>query len=130
MELKGKLKVINGIVQVSEKFKKRDIVISVSDGNYVQDILVQFNQDNAYLVEEFKEGDDIVVGINLRGRAWINPKGEEKYFNTIEGWRISVDSSVSSEVPVAKQAPVAKPKTTIAQDMASGDLSNDDDLPF
>lgn len=122
MEVKGFLKVINDVVILSEKFKKREVVVSVSDGKYNQDLLIQFSQDNVDLVDEFAIGQEVVVGINLRGRAWVNPKGEEKYFNTIEGWRITgvVDSSKND-------VPVAKPKK--AQSIID-ETKSDDDLPF
>lgn len=122
MEVKGFLKVINDVVILSEKFKKREVVVSVSDGKYNQDLLIQFSQDNVDLVDEFAIGQEVVVGINLRGRAWVNPKGEEKYFNTIEGWRITgvVDSSKND-------VPVAKPKK--AQSVID-ETQSDDDLPF
>ena len=88
MELKGKLKVINDVVQVSDKFKRRDVVITTDD-KYPQDVLVQFSQDNVFLVDEFVLEDEVTIGYNIRGREWVNPKtGEVKYFNTIEGWRI------------------------------------------
>jgi len=122
MEVKGFLKVINKTVVLSEKFKKREVVVSVSDGKYPQDLLIQFSQDNVDLVDEFAVGQEVVIGINLRGKAWTNPKGEEKYFNTIEGWRITgvVDSSKGN-------VPVAKPKK--AQSIID-ETQSDDDLPF
>jgi len=122
MEVKGFLKVINKTVVLSEKFKKREVVVSVSDGKYSQDLLIQFSQDNVDLVDEFAVGQEVVIGINLRGKAWTNPKGEEKYFNTIEGWRITgvVDSSKGN-------VPVAKPKK--AQSIID-ETQSDDDLPF
>lgn len=122
MEVKGFLKVINKTVVLSEKFKKREVVVSVSDGKYSQDLLIQFSQDNVDLVDEFAVGQEVVIGINLRGKAWVNPKGEEKYFNTIEGWRITgvVDSSKGN-------VPVAKPKK--AQSIID-ETQSDDDLPF
>jgi len=33
-------------------------------------------------------GDAVTVGINLRGREWVNPVGESKYFNSIQGWQV------------------------------------------
>lgn len=122
MEVKGFLKVINKTVVLSEKFKKREVVVSVSDGKYSQDLLIQFSQDNVDLVDEFAVGQEVVIGINLRGKAWVNPKGEEKYFNTIEGWRITgvVDSS-KGNVPVAK---LKKAQSIIDE------TQSDDDLPF
>ena len=29
------------------------------------------------------------ISLNLRGRLWTNPQGEEKCFNTLECWKIS-----------------------------------------
>jgi len=92
MEIKGTIKKIGSIVNVSDKFKKREVIITTDD-QYPQDIAIQFNQDNVFLIEEYKVGEQVVVGINLRGREWTNPQGEVKYFNTIEGWRISKPSS-------------------------------------
>ena len=125
MEVKGFLKVINKTVVLSEKFKKREVVVSVSDGKYSQDLLIQFSQDNVDLVDEFAVGQEVVIGINLRGKAWTNPKGEEKYFNTIEGWRITgvVDSS-KGNVPVAKPSGIVK---NFQEDMIN-DMT--EDLPF
>jgi hypothetical protein len=37
---------------------------------------------------KWKVGDEVEVGINLRGREWTSPQGEVKYFNTIQGWKI------------------------------------------
>jgi len=122
MEVKGFLKVINDVVVLSEKFKKREVVITVSDGKYPQDLLIQFSQDNVDLVDEFAIGQEVVIGINLRGRAWVNPKGEEKYFNTIEGWRITgVVNSSKNDVPVAKPKKVQS---------IIDETQSDDDLPF
>ena len=87
MEVKGKIKVINATQVISEKFSKRDFVVTTED-TYPQDILIQFTQDKVSLLDNFKVGDVIDVSINLRGREWINPQGESKYFNTIEGWKI------------------------------------------
>ena len=29
------------------------------------------------------------VEINLNGKCWVNPQGEEKYFNSLNAWKIS-----------------------------------------
>lgn len=90
MELKGNIKRIFDTVVVSEKFKKRELVLTTLEDKYAQDISIQFNQDNANLLEGFVPGETVVVKINLKGREWTNPKGEIKYFNTIEGWSIQM----------------------------------------
>ena len=122
MEIKGTIKKIGTIVNVSDKFKKREVIITTDD-QYPQDIAIQFNQDNVFLIEEYRVGEQVVVGINLRGREWTNPQGEVKYFNTIEGWRISKPSSTKSVVK--ESGIVANFKENMISDMA-----NESDFPF
>ena len=94
MEVNGKVKVINPTQNVSATFKKREIVVS-TDEQYVQHILIEFNQDKCDLLDKFKVGQSVKVGINLRGREWVNPQGETKYFNSIQGWSISSNGEQS-----------------------------------
>ncbi len=88
MEVTGKIKVINEVQQVSATFKKRELVVT-TDEQYPQHILIEFNQDKCDLLNNYAIGQEVKVDINLRGREWINPQGEAKYFNQIQGWRIS-----------------------------------------
>ncbi len=87
MEVVGKIKVVNAENLVSEKYKKREVVV-VTDEQYPQSIIVEFAQDKCDLLNNYKAGDSVKVYINLRGREWVNPEGISKYFNTIQGWRI------------------------------------------
>lgn len=87
MEVVGKVKVVNPEIQVSASFKKRELVVT-TDEQYPQHILIEFAQDKCDLLSVYKPGEDVKVSINLRGREWVNPQGETKYFNQIQGWRI------------------------------------------
>lgn len=106
MEILGKVKVINQTQNVSASFKKRELVV-VTDEQYSQSILIEFNQDKCELLDKFKVGDSVKVGINLRGREWVNPQGETKYFNTIQGWSIfeNGSSNTPTEPTSTKQVP-------------------------
>ncbi|WP_282072140.1 DUF3127 domain-containing protein [Polaribacter atrinae] len=88
MEVIGKVKLI-GDVQTfgSNGFQKRELVVTTDD-QYPQMINIEFQQDKTDLLNNYKVGQDVKVSINLRGREWINPQGEAKYFNSIVGWRI------------------------------------------
>ncbi len=107
MEIKGTIKLI-GEAQTfgSNGFKKRDCVI-MTEEQYPQPILVEFVQDKCDLLDKFAEGQAVAISINIRGREWVNPQGETKYFNSIQGWRIVKDG---------ESAPSAK--------------KEEDDLPF
>lgn len=87
MELQGKIKLIGESKQVTEKFTKRDLILTTEE-QYPQTLCVEFVQDKCGLLDKFKVGDDVKVGVNLRGREWVNTEGQTKYFNSIQGWRI------------------------------------------
>ena len=87
MQLTGKIKKILETKTFDSGFKKRDLVLTTNE-QYPQTILIEFFQDKSELLDNYSEGQDVVISINIRGREWINPQGEEKYFNSIQGWRI------------------------------------------
>ena len=96
----GKIKVISETKNVSASFKKRELVVT-TDEQFPQMIMVEFAQDKCDLLNSYKVGDSVDVSVNLRGREWINPQGEAKYFNQIQGWRIQKPESA----PNIPQAP-------------------------
>ncbi len=87
MEVIGKVRVINAEQQVSASFKKRELVVATEE-QYPQYISINFVQDKCDLLNGLNVGDAVKVGINLRGREWVDPNGETKYFNDIQGWRV------------------------------------------
>lgn len=122
MEVQGKIKMI-GETQVfgTNGFRKREIVITTEE-QYPQHIAIEFVQDKTDLLNAFALGQFVKIGINLRGREWVNPQGEAKYFNSIQGWRI--DAIKEGEQPQEKPEK-EKPKSE-----GSGVKDDEDDLPF
>ena len=99
MEVTGRVKLINPTQQVSASFKKREIVITTEE-QYPQHIIMDFVQDKTDLLDQYKVGEQVKVSINLRGREWVSPQGETKYFNTIQGWKIErLTSETTANVP-------------------------------
>lgn len=96
MELTEIIKVIGETVQISEKFTKRDIVLTDNSSQYPQHISFQLTQDKTSLIDKYSVGNEIKVHFNLRGKEWTNPKGEKIYFNTLEVWRI--EGAISSNL--------------------------------
>jgi len=88
MEVKGTLKKIYPIKKISEKLQKRSIILQTNE-QYPQTLEIELINDKCNAIDSFKVGNPIVVGINLRGREWVNPEGVTKYYNSIQGWRIS-----------------------------------------
>ncbi len=121
MEVIGKIKLI-GETQTfgSNGFRKRELVVT-TDEQYPQMLMIEFIQDKVDLLNSYSVGQDVKVSINLRGREWINPQGEAKYFNSIQGWRIeNLSQAAPQDLPPAGQFEPAP------------DLMSDepDDLPF
>ena len=84
MEVIGKIKLI-GETQTfgNNGFRKRELVVT-TDEQYPQMLLIEFIQDKSELLNNYTVGQDVKVSINLKGREWINPQGEAKYFNAIQ----------------------------------------------
>lgn len=114
MELKGTIKKIFEMQTFASGFQKRELVLLTQE-QYPQPISIEFLSEKVEVLNGYQEGDQVTIGINIRGREWTNPQGETKYFNSITGWKINKEKS--SEPP--------KPQTP-AQEL----LEEDDDLPF
>jgi len=125
MEVQGKIKMI-GEVQTfgSNGFRKRELVVTTEE-QYPQHIMVEFVQDKCDLLNNHQVGQNVKVNINLRGREWVNPQGETKYFNSIQGWRIEnlQEAASSGEMPPVPPAEAFEPATNLKED-------DHDDLPF
>jgi hypothetical protein len=77
------------------------------------------------LLNAYQVGQQVQISINLRGREWVNPQGETKYFNSIQGWRIEALQAEDSQsgMPPAPPMEAFEP----AEDLKEEDY---DDLPF
>lgn len=126
MEVQGKIKLIGETKEYGNNgFRKRELVVTTEE-QYPQHLLIEFIQDNTEKLNAFSVGQNVKVGINLRGREWVNPQGETVYFNSIQGWRIENLSEQASPNGMPPMPPVD-------QFAPVDDLSNDDekdDLPF
>lgn len=125
MEVQGRIKMI-GETQTfgNNGFRKREIVVTTEE-QYPQHIMVEFVQDKTDLLNSYQVGQQVKININLRGREWVNPQGETKYFNSIQGWRIEALQTETT----GENLPPVPPMDAFEP---AGDLKEDehDDLPF
>ena len=89
MKITGTLKIKKDTQVVSESFSKREFVLTVVDGAFSNDILIQLTKDKVTLINDINIGDMLEVEVNLTGKCWVNPQGEEKYFNSLNAWKVS-----------------------------------------
>lgn len=124
MEIKGKVHEIGAVTQVSETFKKRDLIVEyVENPSYPEYIRFEAMQDKTALFDTLNVGQEIEVSFNLRGRPWTNKEGVTSYFNSLVVWRIT-PLAASVATSAASAPAVALPVDVVA---TSGE---DDDLPF
>jgi hypothetical protein len=88
-ELKGTIKAIKPTESVSDKFKKREFVVSENSSQYPQVISFQCAQDKCSLLDNLSVGQEVQVSFNIRGREWVGKDGVVKYFNTLDVWKMS-----------------------------------------
>ena len=121
MDIKGKVHEISAIIEVNEKFKKRELIVEYSENpTYPEFIKFEAQQDKVSLLENLKIGDHVEVFFNLRGRPWTNKDGITTYFNNMVVWRLNVLGS--------EAAAVATPEYAKPVDISSA--PEEDDLPF
>lgn len=122
MEITGTIKKVDETKTVGASFKKRELVLT-TDEQYPQFLLVEFTQDKCDLLNNYTAGESVKISINLKGREWVSPQNETKYFNSIQGWRIE---KLSNQAAPSSNVPVQEFETT-----TNFTLSEDeDDLPF
>ena len=111
-KFKGIAYKVGNVETISEKFRKREFVVTDGADQYPQYIPFTFVNDKCDLLESIAEGQEVEVSFSLKGREWTSPQGQVKYFSTIEGFAISAQGSAP--------APVSTNTTSVS----------DEDLPF
>lgn len=132
MEVIGTIKVKFDTQRVSEKFQKREFVLTTEANTpYPQHVSFQVTQDKCSVLDQFNEGEEIKVQFNLRGREWNGPQGI-KYFNTLEAWRIEkVSGSNSAPASNTNSAPSNNSmNNSSSAPVFTGNIGDNDDLPF
>lgn len=123
MQIQGKIHATFDAAQVTERFRKREFVLELESGSrYPQFVMFQLTGDRCEALDGFSVGQDVKVEFSLRGREWTSPKGEVRYFNSLETWSV--------ETVGAQQA--AEPGSG-SGDPGFGDPpppSDEDDIPF
>jgi hypothetical protein len=125
MEVQGTIKLIDETKTYGTNgFRKRELVLT-TDEQYPQHLMIEFVQDKTDLLNNFQVGQQVNVSINLRGREWVNPQGETKYFNSIQGWRVEMVQAgeAGGNMPPVPPMEAFEP----AENLKEEDY---DDLPF
>ncbi len=126
MEIRGKVHEIGAVQNVTDTFKKRDLIVAYAENpQFVEYIRFEATQDRVNIFDNLAIGEEVEVSFNLRGRPWTNKDGVTTYFNSLVAWRVT---------KLANTAQAAAPTPGYADMPAPVDISSsgadDDDLPF
>lgn len=87
MEYQAFVRKVNDTVQVTEKFKKRELIVTDDAPSYPQIIMFEFTQDKCSLLDDINGGDEVKITFNLNGREYVKD-GVTRVFNSLKAWRI------------------------------------------
>jgi len=107
--------------EVGDEVEVDESIVEIATDKVDSDVPTEFK--GKLIKKNFEVNDIVKVNINLRGREWVNPEGETKYFNSIQAWRIEkVGDDTISEISSTLDNNFEK----------SDDADNEveDDLPF
>jgi len=114
-DLTGKVKLIQDAQTFGSGFTKREMVVTVEDGKYPQEINLEFVQDKVSLLDTVQVGQEVTVTFDIRGREYNG-----RYFNNLQGWRIQTGA-----------APSADEKPPVSDKDVPADFDEyEDDIPF
>ena len=100
MNVTGTIEKIKETMLVSDKFQKREFVVRHGENLDYQELSsFEFTQDKCDVLDSYKEGQEVEVEFNLKGRKWTDAKGETKYFNTLQAWKINATGNTVSSAP-------------------------------
>jgi hypothetical protein len=99
-ELSGTVKVIQQPQTFASGFSKRELVVTVQDGNYPQDINLEFVKDKADLLDSLSVGDSVKVWFDIRGR-----EHNGRYYNNLSAWKVENLSGSAPSAPAGQQPP-------------------------
>lgn len=127
----GTIAYIGDTQQVSEKFSKRTLALTVADGQYSETPSFEAVQDKTSLLDGFAEGQEVTVHWNLKGREYT-PKsgGGRAFFSSMQIWKVEAAAGAAQSAPAAATSASRNPSLR-AQPAAAPIASDDDnDLPF
>jgi hypothetical protein len=111
-ELTGKIKLIQDEQTFASGFTKREMVVTVDDGRYPQDINLEFVKDKISMLDDLQPGQEVTVSFDIRGR-----EHNGRYYNNLQAWKV---------VPTDGAAAGGQPPAYVNEPPPVGD----DDIPF
>jgi hypothetical protein len=123
MNISAKIIEIFETAKVTDTFKKRELVVEYSENpQYPEFIKFEFIQEKCDLLDSYSINDEVDISFNLKGRKWTDPQGTDKYFNTLQAWKID-KKSASAPASTGAEPAIEEPEWLTDKD-------DDNELPF
>lgn len=129
-ETTGTLHAIFDEVQVTEKFRKREFVLEISNGMYTDFVKFQLVQDKCSALNSFRQGEVIKVSFNLSGRKATMKDGSTAYFTNLSAWKIEHTDGVPASGGSNSSGAPQRNAGTYATSVPDAPPPDDDDIPF
>jgi hypothetical protein len=105
-EITGKIVDILPVMQVSDKFRKREFVIEKKESGsggavFIDYLKFQLVQDKCDLINESYLHEEIKIWFNLKGNKWERD-GKINYFTNLDVWKVERASGSSNDQPQRK----------------------------
>ena len=129
-EITGTIIVIESTMQITETFTKREFVLEVIDNNPEYPELIKFEviKDKCSLLDSFKVGQEVTIAYNVKGRKWTDQQGKDKYFNTLQAWKINAGQNQMGQAPAPYQQPATPQIAAPAPNLQ--ETIDDTEVPF
>lgn len=128
--INGTVKHVGQTQQISERFSKREVVITETVGQYPQHIPVEFANDKTSLLDDLGPGDQVTVSCYVNGREYTDRNtGQPRYFLSLRGDRIE-KAGATPTPPPAPPYPGSAATTPPPPSISDMPEEKEDDLPF
>jgi len=123
-EITGKVVDILPIINISEKFRKREFVIERKEAGggivFVDYIKFQLVQEKCDLINESFLNEEVKIWFNIKGNKW-EKDGKVNYFTNLDVWKIEKTAGVVKE---------NSDSTELSRQDSSDEPEELSDLPF
>ncbi len=127
MDIKGQLIEIFDTLKVSDTFKKREFVVEYAENPQYPELLkFELIQEKCDLLDDYNKGEDIEVFFNLKGRKWTDPQGVDKYFTSLQAWRLAP----ANPEPASEGEAPPPPAANDDPGWTTSNTEEGDELPF
>lgn len=125
----GQLHHIGDEQAIKATLRKREFVVKTAENvDYPQLIKLELINDRCRLVDGFALGQELEVTFSLKGREWVNPRGERQFFVSLEAFKLGPPSAGSERAPAAERRAPTERRPAAAPE--PDPFAGDSDLPF